>query len=277
MGDRIERIGKGSIIQHGTLNKRIYLIKLGKKDCPEILDSMRQLALSEGYTKIFCKVPEWAAPLFFADGYLTEAIIPGLYRGEAAAFFLAKYLDSDRLMTLETDDLRELSELLKIRPGSARSFDKGSPKIKKLDASDAEQMTDLYKKVFLSYPFPIHDPAYILKTMDEDVHYFGVRKKGKLVALASAELDLKGANAEMTDFATDPDFRGQKLGQLLLRRMEVEMEAMQVKTLYTIARLKSQSMNKVFLKHQYLYGGTLLRNTHIAGSIESMNVYYKHL
>jgi hypothetical protein len=65
MEDRIESIGKGSIIQHGKLNNRIYLITLGKKDVPDILDSLRQLALQEGYTKIFCKVPEWAAPLFF--------------------------------------------------------------------------------------------------------------------------------------------------------------------------------------------------------------------
>ena len=34
MEDRIETIGKGSVIQHGKLNDRIYLIKLGKEDMP---------------------------------------------------------------------------------------------------------------------------------------------------------------------------------------------------------------------------------------------------
>ncbi len=277
MEDRIESIGKGSIIQHGKLNNRIYLIKLGRKDCPGILDSLRQLALEQGYTKIFCKVPEWAAPQFFADGYLSEAIIPGFYQGKAGAFFLAKYLDSDRLMNLETNSLGELSELLKNTHAKTAHSNKDFRKIKHLGPDDVEQITDLYRKVFLSYPFPIHNPGYILKTMQENVHYFGVSKKGKLVAIASAEIDQKGANAEMTDFATDPDFRGQKLGQLLLEKMETEMKAMKINTLYTIARLKSIPMNKVFLKHQYQYAGTLLRNTNISGNIESMNVYYKHL
>jgi putative beta-lysine N-acetyltransferase len=180
-------------------------------------------------------------------------------------------------MKLETDSLRELSELIKNGPEHAVFAKENIAKVKRLGSDQVGQITDLYSKVFLSYPFPIHNPGYILKTMEEDVHYFGVSKKGKLVAVASAEIDQKGANAEMTDFATHPDFRGKKLGQYLLQRMELEMKAMHIKTLYTIARLNSISMNKVFLKHQYIFGGTLLQNTNISGSIESMNVYYKHL
>jgi len=277
MEDRIESIGKGSIIQHGKLNNRIYLIKLGKKDGPDILDVLRRMAAENAYTKIFCKIPEWAAPLFIADGYMTEAVIPGFYQGGDAAFFMAKYMDSDRLMKLESQSLGALSDLLKSSPGKEKIANKRKYKVKKLGTEDVAQITDLYREVFLSYPFPIHNPGYILKTMQENVRYFGVRKKGKLVAVASAEIDQEGKNAEMTDFATDPEFRGQKLGQLLLMKMEKEMEAQRMKTLYTIARLKSIPMNKVFLKHQYQYAGTLLSNTNISGSIESMNVYYKHL
>lgn len=277
MEDRIETIGRGSIIQHGKLNNRIYLIKLGKKEFPGILDSLRQLAAENTYTKIFCKVPEWAAPLFIADGYMTEAIIPGFFYGTDAAFFMAKYMDSDRLMNLENQSLEELSDLLKSSPGRDKLTSKGKFNMKQLGAEDVEQITDLYRKVFLSYPFPIYNPGYILKTMKENVHYFGVSKKEKLVAVASAEIDKEGENAEMTDFATAPEFRGQKLGQLLLSKMEKEMEAKHIKTLYTIARLKSIPMNKVFLKHRYQYAGTLINNTNISGSIESMNVYYKHL
>jgi putative beta-lysine N-acetyltransferase len=277
MEDRIETIGKGSIIQHGKLNNRIYLIKLGKKEGPDILDVLKRMAAENAYTKIFCKVPEWAAPLFIADGYMTEAMIPRFYQGNEAAFFMAKYTDSDRLMKLETQSLEALSDLLKSVPGNEKIAKKGKYKLRKLGTEDVAQITDLYRNVFLSYPFPIHNPGYILKTMKANVRYFGAVKKGKLVAVASAEIDQEGRNAEMTDFATDPEFRGQKLGQLLLMKMEKEMEAQHMKTLYTIARLKSIPMNKVFLKHQYQYAGTLLSNTNISGSIESMNIYYKHL
>jgi putative beta-lysine N-acetyltransferase len=277
MDDRIETIGKGSLIQHGTLNNRIYLIKLGKKDCPEILDRMRQLAAERGYTKIFCKVPAWAAPHFFADGYITEAMIPGFYQGNETAFFLAKYLDSDRLMNMENQYLAEFGDLLKSPFGKAKIDNNTKFNIEQLGKEDVKQITALYRKVFLSYPFPIHNPGYILKTMKENVRYFGVKKKRKLIAVSSAELDKEGKNAEMTDFATNPDFRGKKLGQMLLAKMEKEMEAIGMNTLYTIARLQSIPMNRVFLKHRYQYAGTLIRNTNISGSIESMNVFYKHI
>jgi len=277
MEDRIEIIGQGSIIQHGKLNDRIYLIKLAKEDSPGILDSLRRLSAEHSYTKIFCKVPAWAAPLFIADGYMTEAMIPGFYHGRVAAFFMAKYLNSDRLIDLENQSLGALSSLLKVPPGNEKPVKKDKFIIKQLGPEHVEQITDLYRKVFLSYPFPIHNSEYILDTMKENVHYFGVSKKGKLIAVASSEVDKEGANAEMTDFATDPDFRGRKLGQLLLSQMEKEMEVMRIKTLYTIARLRSIPMNKVFLKNQYQYAGTLLKNTNISGSIESMNIYYKRL
>jgi putative beta-lysine N-acetyltransferase len=277
MEDKIEKIGKGSIIQHGKFNNRIYLIKLHKEDCPEILDTLKRMAAKHAYAKLFCKVPEWAAPLFISDGYMTEAIIPRFYQGNESVFFLSKYLDSDRLMHLENQNLEELSELLRNSHAKENLPQKDSFPIKQMEDADIEQITDLYRKVFQSYPFPIHDPGYILQTMKENLRYFGIRKKGKLIAVASAEIDTEGENAEMTDFATDPEFRGQKLGQLLLARMEKEMKTIQIKTLYTIARLPSLPMNKVFLKHQYQYAGTLLRNTNISGSIESMNVYYKHL
>jgi putative beta-lysine N-acetyltransferase len=277
MEDRIETIGKGSIIQHGKLNDRIYLIKLAREDGSELLDSLRKLAGEHNYTKIFCKVPEWAVPLFIADGYLTEAIIPRFYQGKTAAFFLAKYLDSDRLMFLESQRLEALGGLLKSSPRKETLPKQDAFTIRQLGFEDLEQITELYRRIFQSYPFPIHDPAYILETMKDNVRYFGVNKNGSLIAVASAEIDEEGENAEMTDFATDPDFRGRKLGQLLLARMEKEMRAMSIKTLYTIARLASIPMNKVFLKHQYQYAGTLLKNTNISGGIESMNVYYKHL
>ena len=113
--------------------------------------------------------------------------------------------------------------------------------------------------------------------MEKGTRYFGVSRGGKLIALASAEIDRKGSNAEMTDFATLPDFRGNNLAQLLLKAMEKEMRLTGIQTLYTIARLHSPAMNRTFLKLQYHYAGTLIRNTQIAGRVESMNVYYKHL
>jgi putative beta-lysine N-acetyltransferase len=282
MEDRVETVGRGSVIQHGKYNDRIYLMKLMKEDCPEILGMLRSLARKEKYTKIFGKVPASAAPLFFSDGYMMEAFIPGFYQRSEAAFFVSKYLDSDRLMEVERTRLEELGALLeqKVEPKEQKGAIRIRGRrfsIRKLELSDADQIARIYREVFKSYPFPIHDPGYIARTMEEEVSYFGVKRREKIIALASSEMDLEGSNAEMTDFATLPDYRGNHLAQLLLRAMEKEMKRTGIQTLYTIARLHSPAMNRTFLKARYHYAGTLIRNTQIAGNVESMNVYYKHL
>jgi hypothetical protein len=92
-----------------------------------------------------------------------------------AAFFMAKYTDSDRLMKLESRSLEALSDLLKSVPqGTKRSpIKRENISSGELGPEDVAQITDLYREVFLSYPFPIHNPGYILKTMKANVRYFG--------------------------------------------------------------------------------------------------------
>lgn len=279
MQDKIEKIGNGTIIQHGELNKRVYLMKLGESDNSEIIEQINTLARKNKYTKIFCKIPQKAAPLFFANGFFMEAQIPKFYKGKESAFFVSKFLSSDRLLEIENDNLNELSKLLKETQPRNNSISalENNARLIQLKEYDAEQITKVYESVFASYPFPINDPKYISKTMKNGVQYFGIETRGKLIALASAEVDVSGLNAEMTDFATLPGYRGKNLSVLLLRAMEKEMKVQGIKTLYTIARLKSIGMNKTFIRQNYIYSGTLIKNTNISGSIESMNVYYKQL
>jgi hypothetical protein len=46
---------------------------------------------------------------------------------------------------------------------------------------------------------------------------------------------------------------------------------------YTIARAIFRPINAVFAGAGYQYAGTLLNNTNICGSLESMNVWYRKL
>jgi putative beta-lysine N-acetyltransferase len=143
--------------------------------------------------------------------------------------------------------------------------------------ADAEAMAHLYRLVFASYPFPIHDPEYLRRTMAENVCYYGFWENGRPVALASAEMDIGAGSAEMTDFATHPECRGGGRATQLLAALEREMAQRQIKTLYTIARAVSFGMNLTFAKLGYRYGGTLPRNTQIAGELECMNIWFKGL
>lgn len=277
--DKIEKIGQGTIIHHGDLNKRVYLMKLDKRDIPGIIGEVNRIARSNRYTKIICKVPQSAVPQFIADGFLTEAQIPLFYEGRETAFFMSKFLSSDRLLELETEQLQFFGGMLEKQNG--RKNGEADPdnkyNVKRLTPADSEDIVAIYRDVFESYPFPIFDPNYIKETMESHVEYFGVEHKGKLLALASAEMDKKGLNAEMTDFATPRKNRGKKLALLLLDEMEKQMKKQGLKTLYTMARLNSVGMNKTFLRKGYVYSGTALKNTNIAGKIESLNIYYKHI
>jgi hypothetical protein len=106
MRDLVTQIGKGSIIQHGKHNDRIYLIKLSEDDLEIILPSISKLARENDYSKIFCKVPKHIAPLFFADGYMLEAYIPGFFNKKEDVFFLSKFLNSDRLLNIVHTQLK---------------------------------------------------------------------------------------------------------------------------------------------------------------------------
>jgi len=278
MEDKICIVGKGSVIQHGKLSDRVYLMKMHDSDFPGIVTIIDNLAIEQNYSKVFCKVPWWAVPAFFSYGYITEAIIPEFYNNKDDVFFVSKFLAADRMRNSENEQFEQLSKMYKGYEGKLFS-DKlpESFSLNKLDTSDAEDISNVFRQVFESYPFPVFQPEYIKETMHKHIQYYGVKINGKLAAIASAETDTQSGNAEMTDFATLPEYRGNKLSLHLLSAMEKEMKTQGIETLYTIARLHSPAMNNTFLKLHYKYSGTLVKNTNIAGKLESMNVYYKHI
>lgn len=278
MTDKIEKLDTGALIQHGKHNDRIYVMDIGNS---KILKSIRQfesLAKAENYGKIFAKVPAWAQEKFEKQGYKNEATVPRFYRGKIAGCFMAKFFDPHRVENKKSLETRETIGLAKSKAGSPEKIIAPKDlKVIKLNEKDADNLAELYGKVFKSYPFPIQSSKYILKTMDEDVDYFGIYKGKKLVAASSAEKYPLYSNVEMTDFATDPDFRGEGFALYLLNEMEEEMEKQKIFTWYTIARSLSPGMNITFAKLGYKFAGTLVNNTNICGNLENMNVWYKNI
>lgn len=277
MNDCIETIGSAKV-QHGKHNNRIYLMKADHEEIPELIPQLDQLAEAKGYTKIFAKVPARETAVFVNQGYTIEARVPGFYRGQEEAVFLGKYLCPERRCEGKPELLKQIIMTAQEK-GDAEStteLDHGF-RFRVAVKDDVEEMAKLYQKVFDTYPFPIQDPAYLAQTMEDNLVYFGIWQNGHLLALASSEIDYQGQNAEMTDFATDPDCRGQGLASFLLTRMEQQMAKSDIKTAFTIARAYSYGMNITFAKQGYDYSGTLTNNTNISGQLESMNVWHKTL
>lgn len=277
MSDNIIKIGK-SVIQHGKENNRIYLMKIYKNDIPEIIPKLDELAKTHKYTKIFVKIPSYAKESFINNNYEVEARIPKLYNGLEDAVFMAKYLSENRKVKQEKQKIKDVLEtsLNKNPINHPLSLDK-KYHYRKATLKDCNKISKIYEQVFETYPFPIYDPSYIRQTMKENVDYFSIWHKDKLVAVASCEMDLKGYNVEMTDFAVLPKYRGNKFALYLLNKMEQSMKRKGIKTAYTIARAVSYGMNSTFSKLEYTFSGTLIKNTNISGSLETMNVWYKPL
>ena len=274
--DNIEHIGS-SLIQHGKNSDRVYLMKLAPGEAELVSSHMLELSRIHGYTKLFAKLPVDEVEVFTERGFEEEARIPGLFRGCTDGVFCSLFTDPNRKI-IDAPERRQISEIVELSHSFAKDVPEKRPEpeeLRQLRAKDMNSLSALYRKVFASYPFPIHDPEYLMETLMSDaVNYFGVFEEGLLVAASSAEMDHPGMNTEMTDFATLPGCRGRGYAQALLGLMELETRRREHLCLYTIARAMSPGMNITFARRGYHFAGTLVRNTDISGAIESMNVWY---
>lgn len=278
MKDKIE-IFEGSTIQHGRSNDRIYLMKINPQEVSSLIDYVQALALYNGYSKIFAKVPGTKLVEFINRGFIEEAMVPNLFSGKEAGCFLSLYRSEARRIEHKKDILEDVIAIahhkaLEMTPIPVLD---DCFKWRIMQKDDVDQMARLYKKVFQSYPFPIDDPNYLVNTMNSNVIYHGVWHDDELVALSSAEIDFEQKNVEMTDFATLPQYRCHGLAGYLLDKMEKDVKNSGIITAYTIARSYSYGMNITFAKHGYRFAGSLTNNTQISGDLESMNVWYKPL
>lgn len=274
--DRIEKLSCGSVIQHGHYNNRIYLLKVGDKATETLPLDLILKAKQNGYSKVFVKTPSSYADCFFKAGYSEEASIPRFYNSSERCIFMGYYLEKWRASEVDAATFDIIVHLaVNKAEASMAPLDANRFAIRRCGERDIEKMASIYQTVFPTYPFPIHDPLYLLDTMRSHIAYFGVETDGNLVALSSAEIDRLAHNVEMTDFATLLQWQRNNLSAHLLLRMEKEMKQKGIKTCYTIARAMSPGINITFSRLGYAFGGRLKNNTNISAHIESMNVWYK--
>lgn len=272
MTDQVEHMGK-STVQHGPSNDRVYVMHAHPDD-EDLASRVAELREEHGYSKIFAKVPPSLFPSFLKLGCQVEAFVPGYYNGETDAFFLSAFFDEER--SVPSDVATKNLDIVFSSPPRDLKFDP-DVRVNVLASGEAEEIAGVFSQIFETYPFPIHDPAYIEETMETHVVYFGIRDEGRLVGVSSAEMDLKAANVEMTDFAVLPETQGKRYASYLLHAMEDRMRERGLHVAYTIARIRSIGMNKTFYHARYHFSGMLVNNTNISGGRESMTVWYKPL
>jgi beta-lysine N6-acetyltransferase len=278
MYDRIDHLGE-TVFQHGSFNDRIYVMRTAPQDLPELLPYLEKLAAKRGYGKVIAKVSTPCRPALLAWDAREEGRLPGYYGPGRDAHFMARYFDPQRGIEQQPELVARNLAIAKDKTGEppSRTGDGWDPAVTQAEADDAEAMAGIYRRVFPTYPFPIHEPTYLRHAMQNDVLFFKLEREGRIGALASAEMDLASGAVEMTDFATLPELRGQGAAQMLLQAMETAMSLRGLRLAFTIARAYSAGMNVTFTKCGYAYGGTLTGNTNIGGKIESMNLWARTL
>jgi len=277
MADKIEKVN-GSLIQHGHHNDRIYLMRLNPDDIPGTLATLGRLARERGYGKVCARIPLDAWPDFKTAGYRKEAVIPGFYQGRTDGLFVARYFSAQRRVLPNAETLEHLpGRRDQTTSGIKPVAEHAAQPVETCKSTDNNEMSAVFQQVFVSYPFPIYDPAYLKEAMAKGVPYYCIRTSEGIVALAASELDRECQTVEMTDFAILPVWRKHSMATALLHHMEKEACKLGIKTAYTIARAASPGVNRLFQGNGYQYAGLLTNNTQISGRIQSMSVWYKHL
>ncbi|MGI6023593.1 MAG: putative beta-lysine N-acetyltransferase [Methanoculleus sp.] len=275
--DTITKLGR-SLIHHGPYNDRIFLYHLDLADLPGITDRLLALAKDRGYPRIFARIPAPAHDHFVACGYTPGARLPGLFRGKVDGYYMARYIDAPEGDAARTDDVLAvaLEKARKSAPGSA-TLEPGFAATS-IAPGDAPALASIYRDIFETYPVPIHDPAYLAGEMQGSLRCFCILDPGgRIASVAAAEVDVRARFAEMTGFATLPDYRGRGFAGYLLQRMEEDMRSFGVQTTFAVARARSYPANITFARAGYAYAGTLADCTNICGSLEDMNIWCRSL
>lgn len=150
-------------------------------------------------------------------------------------------------------------------------------RIRQARKADRFGMAELYREVFASYPTPMDDPNFILEMMESGVYAMVGEYKGKIVSACGGDwMPLYNA-CELTDCATLPEHRGKGLLVSQARRILEACRERRVRTIFSYSRSLSTGMNIINAKLGFRYGGRMVKNSNIAGSLENMNIWYRNL
>lgn len=259
-------------------NRRLKVLDYEATDYAAMLGRTRWLADANDFDKIFLKATKDDWQVFLEHGYMLEGVLRYYFRGEDA-YVLSRFRTQERLTS---EHLIKETELIENLTKTPRDHVPGPlPEGYKLELARPEHipgMVTLYREVFQTYPSPLTHPDYIQQTMERNIVYRVITNDaGEVVSSASADIDTKHSNAEMTDCATRNSERGRGLMFHLLRALENDLRERKIMTGYTLARAMSVGMNRVFYRLDYEFSGRLVNNCEMQGSYEDMNIWVKRL
>ncbi len=270
MRKEINTDGGSIAIFEDKFNKRVRLDEY-EGAAEEIIQCLKQ------YTpfwteKVIAKVLQKDVRFFISSGFSCEGFVAGYFSGEDM-YFLVKYLSPDRALSTNWENGQKIID--DILSSSVVKTEEMEVEIKIATLADAPLLAALYTEVFPLYPSPISEPEHLVNSMHKGTVFMYIFKGGEIISAASAEVNKKFGNAELTDCATLHKARGNGYMQQLIKRLELLLIEMNIMCMYTICRSQSLGINKAFYNLEYSFGGRLFNNCYISSGMEDMNVWYK--
>jgi len=256
-------------------NKRLKILNcscLSELKIKEIINYSKQEKLG----KIIANCHKQHLSIFEECEFVVEGIIDGFFQGEDASC-VSFFLDKKRENSLyEQKENRIIDYCVK----SANEFtltENKNYKFRQAELDDIPQMIQLFQTVFETYPAPVFNREYLQEVMQDHVLFMVAEEKGKIISIASADLDKPHMNAEITDCATYPKHRGRNILSELIFRLEEQLKGNSFTTAYSLSRAQNLGINKSLSKLGYMYRGRLVNNCNICGGYEDMNIWVKTL
>ncbi|MEH7441548.1 putative beta-lysine N-acetyltransferase [Bacillus sp. JJ1122] len=277
--------GKTLVVSEAKYRMTLYLDKQNRRirvddylgNLSSMLEKAEKIAEDENADKLIIKGRKEHFSQLLESGYRFEASIDGYFLGSDCFFFSRFLTDERKISTHWTEEDGIIKSIYHLKEPSQTIAPPKAYVLKKMEATDAAGLSELYKSVFQIYPTPLNKPDYIVQTMREGTVYYGFIHGGQVVSAASAEVNLFYKNAELTDCATLKEHRKHGLMKILLDRLEQELVENKIYCAYSIARALSFGMNAVLYQLHYAYRGRLVNNVFIYDKIENMNVWVKDL
>ncbi len=260
------------------VNKRIIFYQYDEEVLCDKLKKIVKTEKEHEFEKISIYTEESNIELVDSLDLIYEGKIDGFYNGEDA-YIYSQFINPERYYSKYKQEQEKLIEtVINKYDGTIEELILLDQfEIRKADITDSIEMASVFSKVFETYPTPMDEPKYIKKIMQEETLFSVITHKDQIVSIASADINPKYNNAEITDCATLPSFRGNGLLSHIIYHLEQRLQANNVPNLFSLTRAISTGMNHVIAKHGYEYRGTLIQNCDISGSFEDMNIWVKQV
>lgn len=261
------------IIDH--FNSRIKIIEL-EGDKKEGTHDLELLAGKIKAGKIIVYAKKEDVGHYNKCGFAEEGKISGFFLGMAAHCLVA-YPEPGRAVPQDRKGAdRIVREIM--QAAGKKNYDYSAFSIRQAAQEDCSDLAELYKTVFHGlYPTPISDPSYLRHSIREHNVFWLVFDKRKLCGAASLDVDLENLNAEVTDCAVLPEYRGKGLLAGLIEQVEATAKGLGLGCLYSLSRALFPGINAVLAASGYGYGGRLINNCRMYDSFEDMNIWVKNI